>query len=287
MTWNAKYWDIIEQLYWSPRYTGLGSISQKHWVKKDGMVCIPEEMVNAAGPLYSRKRKASDLRNYLHGSEEILNHLFEITFSIASDAVIQKAFVEPLGFIDTNSFESIGRECVSRYGWRESENVTQHDGFFVSDTSAIAIELKLLTTSWPEQVAKYAAMFAWEELYRNTKQNLGLLYIVPEHAKANFWQRSRFEPGSLNRNWLDRSWDKSLPKPIVKLFETNEDTVRSVLDRMKVHVISWTDLRNSLLDIQSALNQQDPGQQTLYRLLAGFLKQLSDHRDTGITLNSL
>ena len=208
-------------------------------------------------------------------------------FSIAPDAVIQKAFVEPLGFIDTNSFESIGRECVSRYGWRESENVTQHDGFFVSDTSAIAIELKLLTTSWPEQVAKYAAMFAWEELYRNTKQNLGLLYIVPEHAKAKFWQRSRFEPGSLNRNWLDRSWDKSLPKPIVKLFETNEDTVRSVLDRMKVHVISWTDLRNSLLDIQSALNQQDPGQQTLYRLLAGFLKQLSDHRDTGITLNSL
>jgi hypothetical protein len=53
---------------------------------------------------------------------------------------------------------SVGREIGLRYGWRKSENVTQQDGFFVSPSSLIGVELKLGSVSWAEQVAKYAAL---------------------------------------------------------------------------------------------------------------------------------
>jgi hypothetical protein len=30
MTWNLKYWDILDQLYWSPKYIGLRSIQKNN-----------------------------------------------------------------------------------------------------------------------------------------------------------------------------------------------------------------------------------------------------------------
>jgi len=52
MAWNNKYWDIMDQLYWSPQYLGIRSIPKKHWKKQDGLICVPEELVNNTGPLY-------------------------------------------------------------------------------------------------------------------------------------------------------------------------------------------------------------------------------------------
>lgn len=146
MTWNSKYWDILDQLYWSPKYLGLRSISQKHWIKRDGLICVPEELVNKTGPLYSRQRNISDLKEYLHGSEEILNDIFDLTFSIAPDSLINDILLRPLGFEDCGPFDSIGRESATRYGWGVLDNVTQHDGLYVSKQSVVGVEMKLLSS---------------------------------------------------------------------------------------------------------------------------------------------
>jgi len=282
MAWDTKYWDILDQLYWWPRYSGLRSISQMHWERSNGRISVPEEMVNQLGPLYSRERKADELREYLLGSEEILNHLFDLTFAIAPDAVIRELFLTPFGFEDDGNFESIGRETAARYGWGKSENITQHDGLFISDRTAVAVELKLSSASWPEQIAKYVAILAWEELALGRKNDLGLLFIVPQKATAGHWKKCGLDGPVIDTGWLNRRWSKGLPKSIERLFDQEPEAVNSVIDRLQLQAISWSDLYVKLDRILGSLVQKDPGQQTLYRLIKGFLSQLQKHRETGI-----
>jgi hypothetical protein len=80
---------------------------------------------------------------------------FDITFSIAPDSIINEIFLKPIGFTDLVPFESIGRESASRYGWGKYDNITQHDGLFVSRKSAVAIEVKLRSKSSRKQIANY------------------------------------------------------------------------------------------------------------------------------------
>lgn len=286
MAWNKKYWDIVDQFYWWPRYLGLRSISQKHWIKKDGLICVPAEMVNKTGPLYSRERNVRDLKDYLHGSEEILNHIFDLTFSITPDSVVNDILFSPLGLSDSGPIKSIGRECAKRYGWGELDNVTQHDGFFVSDKSAVGIELKLLSSSWPEQILKYAALMSWEEFHMGTRQQLGLLFIVPESAIESHWKKCGLKGASVDRTFLDQTWKRKLPKAIAELLATHHENVASVLDRMKLGIISWESLRDSMVALQVTLDPAHRGDQTLMKLISGFIAQFEVHRDTGIHQNN-
>lgn len=247
MTWKNKYWDIVEQFYWWPRYLGMRSIPQKHWIKKDGLICVPEEMVNKTGPLYSRERKVTDLKSYLHGSEEILNHIFDLTFSIAPDSMINDILLNPLGFADSGPFESLGREVGMRYGWGEFDNVTQQDGLFVSEQSIVAVELKLLSSSWPEQIIKYAALLALEEQHKGSRKQLGLLFIVPESAINGHWKKCGLKGPSVDRTFLEQTWKRRLPRFIADMLTTRQDHVASVLDRMELGLISWEDLQEKCL----------------------------------------
>lgn len=119
MAWNDKYWDIISNLYWTPRYLGLKSISRERWHVEGDRVWIPSELIaNTSGPLYSRSRTFSETKLYLNRQEEILNHIFNLVFSIAGDEVISRLLCQPLRISDQGPFESIGREIGLRYGWR-------------------------------------------------------------------------------------------------------------------------------------------------------------------------
>ena len=141
MKWNLKYWDIADDFYWVPNYLGLKSIGRKKWTERDGLICIPSEQVNRAGPLYTRERKAAQNVEYLRKKEEILNHMFDLTFAIAGNSVVRELLIEPLGFKDRGPFESLGREVRDRYGWG-NRNVTQQDGLFESPQSIVGVELK-------------------------------------------------------------------------------------------------------------------------------------------------
>jgi hypothetical protein len=163
LPWNEKYWDMIDNIYGTPRFLGFKPIRREEWKIAGDLISIPRAGVNIRSPLYSRKIKPADIRDFLSGQEEILNHFFNIAFSIADDDVISRLFCRPFGIDDAGPFASRGREIWSLYGWGQGENVTQLDSFFVTNKSLIGIELKLNSTSWPEQVAKYAAVMRWEE----------------------------------------------------------------------------------------------------------------------------
>jgi hypothetical protein len=286
MAWNDKYWDIISNLYWTPRYLGLKSIARDKWEIEGNRISIPKELIaNTSGPLYSRSRSFDESRAYLNGQEEILNQMFNLVFSIAGDEVVSRLLCKPLGISDPGPFQSLGREIGSRYGWRKSENVTQQDGFFVTPSSLVAVELKLESTSWPEQIAKYVALMLWEEAFSQPRANLGLLFIVPEAALSAHWANVGLDAPKIDAGFAGRLDPLRLPKKIQTLFEANPAEVQSVLGRLHLAAVSWGQFRAAIAAIETELDSHRVGDQTLLRLLAGFRDQLDHHDKTGVKVS--
>ena len=152
--------------------------------------------------MYRRVRKANELRDDLHGKEEILNNIFNLTYAIAPDGLIHRTLVEPLGLPMGGTYTSLGREIGARYGWKG--NTTQQDGLFVNDQVAVAVELKLGSKSWDGQVLKNSALLTWEELYSGEKAGIGLLYIVPETALPNHWKVCGLNGPKIDPDFLER-----------------------------------------------------------------------------------
>lgn len=283
MPWNDKYWDMIGNIYWTPRFLGLKSIPQKTWQVGEAVISIPRDCVEgSSGPLYTRARKLSDLRTYLNGQEEVLNHFFNLAFSIMPDEVIAKLLCRPLSIKDVGPFDSLGRDLALRYGWKPSENVTQPDGFFMSAQSLIAVELKLTSTSWPEQLAKYIALMLWEERETGQRMDLGLLFIVPEPALATHWAKLGLEGSRLDEKFVERLDAGKLPRRIRELFEINSAEVRRIGSQLHMNAVSWSWLAQELRTIAQALDPSSVGDQTLLRLLMGFRNQIEVHVGTGI-----
>lgn len=286
MTWNSKYWDIVNDFYWVPTYLGLKSISKSKWVKQDGLICVPSELVNRTGPLYTRERKADDNAEHLKRQEEILNHMFNLTFGIAGDSVVRKLLFEPLGFEDHGPFHSLGREVATRYGWG-NRNVTQQDGLFVTPRSIVGVELKTISAVRAEQILKYVLMMCCEEHESGPKSNVGLLFIVPEISRATLWQKCRVsKEGQIDASFLNEVPRRDIDKCLRGLRQGGEDAFKSMLDRLQLASISWFEMDQSMGRIMAHLDPGHAGDQTLSNLFGGFRAQIADHVGTGVCLEN-
>jgi hypothetical protein len=108
---------------------------------------------------------------------------------IAPDEVLSRLLCAPLGIPDAGPFTSFGSgEIARRYKFGEG-NVTQPDGFFSTSKSLVAAELKLGSACWPEQIAKYVALMRWEQKETGLRENLGLLFILPEKSLESNWSK--------------------------------------------------------------------------------------------------
>lgn len=277
--WSTKYWDIMDNMYWSPQYTSMKSIPRKSWVVSDDFVCLPREAVNMEAQLYTRQRKDSDHHTWLQRQEETLNHMFDITFAIAPDAVIDTCFAEPLGLNCTGPFTSLGRETRFRYGWGRYANVTQHDGLFLTPDCVLAVELKLNSRSSPVQILKYAALMAWEESVSGPREYLGLLYIVPAAKITGHWKACRLDGPVIDEAFFDVHFKQIKAEVVRDFMSDNEMAIRSVLNRMKLGVISWEEHRSTCSDICAGLDETRGGDQCLVRLLDGWIASVSGHLD--------
>jgi hypothetical protein len=285
MEWNQKYWDIICNIYLTPSYLGWKPIKRKAWGEaKDGWVSVREaDIEQGAHALYSRKplSDSEKIKFSLSNKEEILNHVFNVTFAIAGDPVISRLLCDPLGIDDSGPFLSLGREVLSRYDL--GENVTQQDGFFITKHSAICIELKLNAKSSLEQIAKYVALIVCEEEKSGNRfHNVGLMFIVPEKAISAHWKKTGLAGPTVSAELFEQLDKTNWHKTINKLFEDKRQHMASVLDRLKLTVISWTTFRDALADIENELDCSTRGDQTLYRLLAGLRAQINAHQHTGV-----
>lgn len=275
MTWNKKCWGIFSNIYWTTRFIGMRSI------KVARELADPNVVVPKSGRVYVRYGTEGDVVKKLLSQEEVLNHFFNIAFDIASDDVISQLLCRPLGIEDRGPFESYSRGFHhTRFGWSENEDVTQPDGFFFSPRSLIGVELKLGSSTWPEQILKYLALMVCEERKTGKRGNLGLLFIVPEKVRENHLSKIGINRPSLDAEFIARL--SNLPKRIKRLFEENPIELDSVRRRVRLGSVSWTWLRDQLKHIESELDPRIRGEQTLLRLLAGLRAQIQDHKGTGI-----
>jgi hypothetical protein len=136
-----------------------------------------------------------------------------LVFSIAGDQIVSKLLCEPLSISDGGPFERLQKNLRSRFRWPE-DNVTQPDGLFLSQTSWIAVELKLGSSSWPEQIGKYISLSLWEELYSGPREYLGLLFIVPEKSISTHWSKVGLQGATIPKGYLDQLTQDKLPKTI-------------------------------------------------------------------------
>jgi len=282
MGWNEQYWEVVFNFYWTPRYLGFKSIPRKKWSVDDQKISIPRELVPPTSErAYFREVKSNSLQHLLEKQEEILNHVFSLVFSIAGDQIVSKLLCEPLSISDGGPFERLQKNLRSRFRWPE-DNVTQPDGLFLSKTSWIAVELKLGSSSWPEQIGKYISLALWEELYSGPREHIGLLFIVPEKSISTHWSKVGLQGATIPKGYLDQLSQDKLPKAIRALFASERARAESVASRLKLCVISWAEFHALIKTVEENLNPSDPGDQTLSRLLAGLRDQIASHKQTGM-----
>ncbi len=264
MTWNRKYWDIFHRFYWDPKVLGL---------KK-------------TGDHYTRMLKIDEAMTDFEKCEEPLNQLFNITFAIAPDAVINKLLIEPLGFNDNGPFQSLVRQdFVEKYGWKKEANITESDGFFTSKKSLVGVELKQGSgRSNLRQLMKYIALMVWEELHTGRREQLGLLLITPQKNSEKVWYQFELVNPEVHDDIIDNlpelPKNKRLNSTIERLYQDHQEMFHSACRRLKLSHISWQELHEGILNIMDGLSCLDPGEQTLYKLLEGFDIQLVSHSGT-------
>ena len=95
MSWTSKYWDAVDDFFWTPGYLGLESIGRKYWTIDGDMVSIPKTMTNPKGPLYRRVQSGDDYWNFVPRQEETFNHIFNLAFAVLPGDVADRIEVEP------------------------------------------------------------------------------------------------------------------------------------------------------------------------------------------------
>jgi len=276
-SWHTKYWDAVDQLYWSPAHLGLVSIPIREWGEDEQDIRILRSRVKNGSTIYTRSGSSAENAVRLRSLEETLNHIFDITFAIAPDAVIAELFHRKLSIPDSGPFLQLGREIGERYGWGFS-NVTQQDGFFVSQDSIVAVELKLGARTSKKQLLQYVGLMMWEERLTGRKKDLGLLYVTPSEEAPKVWAECGATPdGAIPAGLIDEVASIKFSPKLQTLFAENHSDLEDTIARVKLQHVSWKDLTNSCTSIMAQLDLNRVGDDTLGRLLAGFVNAVMKH----------
>ncbi len=281
MSWTENYWDIVNEFYWVPSYLGLKSIPQRHWVVDGDLVSIPKEMTNTSGPLYRRLRSGKDYWHFVRRQEETFNHIFNLALSILPGDIISEIFGQFTGFAASYNYRLCGNSIRDEYPWIGGANVTTPDAFLLSSESALAIEIKFNAKTSLDQLAKYVALIAGEEIYGNRHRNLDLLYICPESASECFFKQTSIHADDLCGEHFELL-DRSVKNPRVKeFFAARPSAIVDVLSRLRVACITWSQFLAALKTYIASIGDT-PGDRTLYRLLDGLAKEICNHPLSGV-----
>jgi len=227
MTWDQKCWGIFENIYWEMRLAGMEGMkitSELADRLREQKVRVPK-----GNSIYVRTHNDADTKKKLLSQEVVLNHFFNIAFDIADDTTLSALLCRPLGIDDSGPFESYSRGFGhERFRWTEQENVTQPDGFFLSPKSLIAVELKLESGTRVDQMAKYLALMYCEEKHSGKRENLGLLFVVPEKAKKGLFTKIGMNGPTIDNDFVDHLNQVKLPRRLQTSSEELEAIARRV-----------------------------------------------------------
>jgi hypothetical protein len=278
LSWHLKYWDTIDQLYWSPGLLGLTSIPRREWTADGATVTIPSSHLQNGGSIYTRKGTARENAARMRRLEEPLNHIFDITFGIAPNETIRRLFFLPLDFDGTGPVERLGREVAARYPEMSGGNVTQQDALFVAEDALVGVELKLGSKTWPGQVLKYLALMVCEERLTGMRSRIGLLYVTPNReGSIVLSQAGCGADGRLPEDFL-----VSIPQPqknslLERLLAEHGALFEGASKRLQVCHISWAELHEAAQALADAETGKDAGSETHKRLMEGFVAAIESH----------
>lgn len=279
MNWTRKYWDTLEQLYWTPKYLGLKSIPKRIWGDDEKVIQLPRNRVSQRGSIYTRDGNWLSNDRKMRGLEETLNHIFDLTFAITPDAVTSTLLHQKAEIEDEGPFESVGREIGERYGWGGA-NVTQQDGLFVSASSILNVELKLGSKTQPVQVLKYLMITLQEEKLEGRRPNIALLYVTPHTTAEVMKQAGADENGQLPKGFVREFDPAKLNATARAMVKSDLSALEDVATRIRLFHISWSELAANCEAMIGNLDQRQIGDQTLVRLLSGFAGAIKAHRGT-------
>lgn len=261
-------------MFWEPKYFGLKSIPHSKLEIRRDQVCIPKDMTNPGGPLYRRVMSGDQYWEYIKRQEEPFNYLFDLVFGIVPGSVVAKIFESVTGRPGADDYESIGVEQISRYQW--GRKLTHSDGFFVSSSSLLAVELKFNAKTSLDQLTKYMILFLSEEEYGGRRSNLDLVYVFNSDPVKSFQKQIGFLPAVLGSSNCGQMIDSVKAKRARMYLEGREDQLSNVLDRVRIHCIHWGDFKRAILGLVAALGNGE-GDETLARLLEGLCHEIDAH----------
>ncbi|WP_298188972.1 hypothetical protein [Novosphingobium sp.] len=278
MSWHLKYWDTIDQLYWSPGLLGLTSIPKREWTVDGATVTIPSSYLQNGGSIYTRKGTARENAERMRRLEEPLNHIFDITFGIAPSQTIRRLFFSPLNFDGNGAVDRLGREVAARYPEMAGGNVTQQDAFFVAEDALVGVELKLGSKTWPGQVLKYLALMVCEERLTGTRSRIGLLYVTPNrNGTGVLTQAGCALDGSLPEHFLASIPQSQKNSMLERLLAEHDALFEGAAKRLQVCHISWAELQEAAQALADAETGKDAGSETHKRLMQGFVAAIDSH----------
>jgi hypothetical protein len=283
VTWVRNYWDSIFHLYWAPEVLGLAPLKLMADELDSNFLKIRKSHITNGRRIRHRIKTWSEVYAKLNRDEKALNGFFDIMFSICPDYIINDWLCAPLSFVDSGRFKSFSLlEISDRFGWGE-KNVMQPDGFFTSPRTIICAELKLNAATSLGQMLKYASLLALEERLTGRREHLGLLYIVPQPRLLRL--NRLIETWGAGQSWSqikEEPHAQELNSHVRQIIEADEEHYGDVVRRLRIAAISWSELHEKATGEIARLDPKERSQQTLYRLLEGFLEQLHIHRDVGI-----
>ncbi|WP_223429110.1 hypothetical protein [Tateyamaria pelophila] len=267
LNWTEKYWDALEQLYWTPKYLGLKSIPRRHWEATGDRVSVPVSMTNPTGPLYRRVTTGREFTKLVRRHEETFNHIFELTFGILDGEITNDIFCRLLGYHVKDSLKSYGRELGPEFGQPKLYDICQPDGFFTGKNWSLGVELKFDAKTSLDQLAKYLLALAIEREMMGKMKPVALVYIAPNPNSLfqDAFPFSADEVGSGNLDEILAGANRSVRKPLSEI----ETAAASVLDDLTLRAFSWSDFDKSLQHVSSNFFSDKPESRTVARLIPG------------------
>lgn len=276
------YWDIVDQLYWSPKYLGMKSIPQKYWQVSGDKVAVPKSMTNPKGPLYRRDKSTADFWPYIQRQEEPFNHIFELVFSIMPGDALAEIYGHFIDAGQVRDYEAHGRELTTRIGYKWLDNITTTDGFYTSKDSILAVELKFNAKTSLDQIAKYVMAITAEQMVSGIRQNLNLLYIFPTKPDESFAAQTGLGRFDINEELLSKLASAPENKSIRLFYEKHSKEISKTLRHLEITCIAWTDLLQALTSYSEQLGDTT-GDQTLKRLIGGLVDEILVHPLSNVT----
>jgi hypothetical protein len=170
-TWTESYYHALEFFYWEPQHLGR----KKH--------------------IDSKLNSLKKVQSHLRVMEVTLNHNLNLFFLLAPESVRTQLFTRLFDRALSCDHRMHGRDVGEAYSLASS---TQPDFFFTSDSSVVAIEMKIGAKSSISQVLKYVLLGLAEEL-ESGRQKVHHLGFLGRGDFASQWKERFRDPAELKK----------------------------------------------------------------------------------------